>query len=159
MWKQWFWYTHNKTLCCAIALSKILPVSKDSKHQVSKDGSHQQRKFCNVDFPCWVTHQTPLWRQINTGISPKTCMLGKRWRFWEWDTLSIDYHCPLGLNDFWGIIITQNTGMWKGYMSLCLSLFSSVTETLHSSSRRIPRGQTMQCLPPRRQVVTDRSFT
>lgn len=51
---SWFfclWTLVNRTLCYA-RTSKILPVSKDTEHQVSEDGSHQQRKFCNVDFPC-----------------------------------------------------------------------------------------------------------
>lgn len=46
----------------------FLPVIKDTKHQVAKAGSNQQSKFCYVDFPRWVTHQTPLSRQISTGI-------------------------------------------------------------------------------------------
>lgn len=57
--------------CCKETQSNLLPVSKDSKHQVSKDGSHQQRELCNMDFPCWVTHQTPLSRQINMSIISK----------------------------------------------------------------------------------------
>lgn len=42
---------------------EISPVSKDSKHQVSKDRSNQEGELCNVDFPRRVAHQTPLQRQ------------------------------------------------------------------------------------------------